>query len=357
MKNQILACIVILMYAVSCSKGQNKEKEQLQDNNKEKTQTDKIGYNLKIIEDEEMTRGIPLSKNVNESVAKNLNIKSLKIKLESKDKDLEAYDNITFRYISFNQQGKIVKKERFEPYNDLVPQSWIDIYEYDKNNNVIKEESSRYTRPSDSNYEEYNLESSYISKYKYNDKQQRIEELYYDEDSKSYKNRVHYKYDLKGNLIEEISSNERRLYVYDERDNLVKEIDLDEDTLLLRHLKYDKNNRKVELIKFRNEYLLYGDVPKFEKEKYFYDNKGNLIRSETYYVKDNDIDELIGKKEYVFDNKNRLISKTSIGIKYKVEFFTRFEYNKNNLLIKEIVHKGDRDSKVGAIFKTSYTFY
>jgi hypothetical protein len=203
---------------------------------------------------------------------------------------IEKYDhqgNSTEK-ICYKPDSSIITKEdfKYDAKGNLTEKDWYnsdggvefkEIFKYDeKGNNVeeiyhildtthINKNSLDAMRPAEEDY--YSAHQAHNNIY---------EEANYDI----------YKYDEKGNMIEDDSYNLhdtltcRKLYKYDEKGNLTDKEDgtlyHDKDLNYKEHFKYDKNGNYVEIDEFNSDGGLYS------KEIMNYDKWGNCIEFNSY---------------------------------------------------------------------------
>lgn len=150
-----------------------------------------------------------------------------------------------------------------------------------------------------------------IRRYKYDEQNNLIEELFEDGNKISHQ----YKYDTKNNLIEQIYRDGTNIkYEYDDKNNLIKQI---EDEKIWK-FEYDKYNNKIKEINSA------GNIFEFE-----YDIIGNLTKVHFYNVNSSNIT----KYNYVF-NKEKLLTeiwKDDVKICWLEEIMTNKTNDENSV--------------------------
>jgi len=172
--------------------------------------------------------------------------------------------------------------------------------------------------------------TSYFYEYKYDDKGNMIEEIEKNADGQIISlTKYEYKYDDKGNMIEEIRKNESgRIieYKYDSKGNMIEK---NESGGIIEHKYDDKGNMIEEIRKSEWEGII-------EHKYYKYDNKGNIIEE----MWRDRLGETIDFIEYKYDDKNNKIGEIWTGIKKEIfsigsvnAFLVEYKYDdKGNMI-------------------------
>lgn len=195
------------------------------------------------------------------------------------------------RIIPKSEWNNLFKRCKFDGRGNLIideinTHDWYK-YEYDKNNNKIREEFN-------------NGCAVHWTTWKY-DKNNNLTK---EEDYTGYCSKR--KYDKNNNLIKfENSNGDWKKWEYDKNNNLIKDTETNGSRT---KYEYNKNNNLIK--KEGNDYLV----------KYEYDINGNLIKEE--YSTD-------GWTKYEYDSKHNLIKK-----EYSTGFWIKCEYDNNNIMIK-----------------------
>ena len=235
------------------------------------------------------------------------------------------------RSYNFNEQGFILSFETFGKDGEIKTSQKIIYNEQNKKSeiralNIVDLGDTKINFENKSVYK-YNSKGNNVEiltfagdketakeEYQYNLKNEKIEgrTIFFQDDGKEiFGGKEIYKYDDKGNLIEQIgySSNgdetTRSLFVYDQKNNKVEEASYKQNTLEeKRFFKYNNENRKIkELVNLPNS--------KYELVFYFqYDNNGNELSSEG--VLNMNLENRILRKDsykYIYDDKGNWIEK------------------------------------------------
>ena len=209
----------------------------------------------------------------NEIIDSNIKNDLIKLKLKGKVKSItltKTYVNPKYKHLNsketilFNKKGVKIEKKSLE---------YEVKKEYDEQGNMIEENT-------------YSKDGLLISKnkYDYDEKRNIIEFNCIIDVNMDYKNKVTYKYDDRGNMIEEISDFDnftKSTYQYDERGNKVEE--------KKQHSPTNSWDEKI---------------------IYKYDERGNVIE-ESWYKSDESLDHKITYK-YIYDIKGNWINQKEI---------------------------------------------
>ncbi|MDR1199525.1 MAG: hypothetical protein LBK94_11055 [Prevotellaceae bacterium] len=182
-------------------------------------------------------------------------------KLKGKVKSIEYH-----WYDAIDKFGEITKGEKIFSIDGHL------FKKFDNNGNVIEDAM-------------YGSTGGFFSRYKYDDKGNRIEEMCYYEDNYSDRNLRHktiYKYDDKGNQIEiscykpDGNLSYKEIYKYDGKRNLIEESLYNPDGSFDYKwiYKHDDKGNKIEKNRYKSEDKIF---------KYKYDDKGNEIESIEYW--------------------------------------------------------------------------
>ena len=166
----------------------------------------------------------------------------------------------------YNDQGNIIDKKEYDSEGNLKLQT---TYNYDEKGNKLEENT-------------FGGFGTQKTTYKYDDKGREVESLItlsFQGINGSAELRITKEYDQKGNIIEEKNYNNHNklsskgIYTYDERGNKIKEIFINLDSKKPEEKNiyiYDKNNNKIEVQKY-----ISGNLS--EKTIIKYDEKGNIL--------------------------------------------------------------------------------
>ncbi|OGU55864.1 MAG: hypothetical protein A2V66_18010 [Ignavibacteria bacterium RBG_13_36_8] len=166
-------------------------------------------------------------------------------KITSKEEYKIIYD--------YNEFGKL---KRSDTYNSKGEKIWSEQLNYEGQN--LTEQKS------------YNQAGENVSmmKFKCNKTGSVTEEIQVDPKTKKSTTINTYKYDKKGNLIEQISSNFKQMFEYNNRGDVVEDImynafggrqhkfkiEYDEKGLLIKRIRYNSNDKQVYTVKYEYEY-------------------------------------------------------------------------------------------------------
>ncbi|WP_298139766.1 hypothetical protein [Flavobacterium sp.] len=280
------------------------------------------------------------------------------VDLKGNVKEVKFYeDEFLKRTIQFNINGFITNYKEFSKNEDadFIECNYnkngdktscsngkiISNYEYDENNNIIKETNLsiknldtlgyKINEYSDHNlvktitYEFTEKKKKIVSEtiYKYDNSRNLVEEVDKTVDGKIYQ-KIAYKYDSKNNKIEysrqhplsSVSGHE--LYIYDSNNNLIKSLKYNPENKLLHKSVYiyDDNNNKIRKTNYyKNE--------KINIIEYKYDSRKNIIEEKEYkkgqlinitYREFDDIGNEISMK--IVDNKGGIIELNKKEISY-----------------------------------------
>lgn len=144
--------------------------------------------------------------------------------------------------------------------------------------------------------------------------------------SASFSKKTIYKYDKKGNIIEEHSINAmgeteisyRYTYVYDDKLNKIEQQKKDSHGNVIWRVtsKYDQRNNVIE------EFDYFADALK-RRHVYKYDDKSNMLEW-TSYKADGKLD---GKNVYEYDGNGRLTEKARYNVEGKLEWRHQYKYD------------------------------
>ncbi|HNW98398.1 MAG TPA: GYF domain-containing protein [Bacteroidales bacterium] len=257
------------------------------------------------------------------------------------NRDGSLFDKYIYKY---NTQGKKTEENRYDS-NDILFNTIK--YKYDINNNLIEEVENEHLKNKNSvditlrdfrhNSKNYIINySSFYSKdtYKYDNKNNRIEERSYTSDTATI-TLITYKYDENGNEIEynynsSLGSN-KVTFKYDDNGNKIEASfnnDVIRDGKYKYTYKYDDNGNEIEECEFK----LNGSFS--SKRTFEYDDNGNKIEEIKYNA-----DGSISTKEISkYDNENNLTEETVYNSDNSVNEKNTFkiEYDKNNNYTKKI---------------------
>lgn len=149
-------------------------------------------------------------------------------------------------------------------------------------------------------------ESGQKHTYKYDDKGNKVQEEYYDEDG-VLQGKVNYKYDKPGNRIEKTFPEGTKIsYRYDSNGNMIEESTYDNDGNLYNRIAYqfDDNGLKIEEVQYdRNGKIVI-------KYAYKYDSNGNETEINAYSEGKQPSKSAI---QYVYDKKKNFIKKIFVS--------------------------------------------
>jgi len=264
--------------------------------------------------------------------------KRLKTKIDG-----ESYKKV------FSKEGN--KTEEIT-YNYEGSLDFYVIYKYDENQNIIEfcEYSSdsslknKWIRKYDSNQNliESNKNGSFKQTYKYDDKGNRIERIFLENNSLAtrFSYRETYRYDDKGNKTERYryslddSIILKETYKYDEKRNMIEwnYYRSSEDSLTDRKTyKYDDNGNQIEY-----NYTSFLDSSFNKREVTKYDEKGNIIENITYNRDGN----LVSTSVFIYNNKGNLIETKLYSSNGGLDQRKTYHYDKVGNLVSWISFDG-----------------
>ena len=192
-----------------------------------------------------------------------------------------------------DEKGNKIEGTKFDVNRDRGSYEYKYTYKYDEKGNMIEE---NYYKSSELNYK---------SKYKYDEKGNKIEENWYNSAGGLWY-KLTYKYDVKGNKIEQINNNAdgslfyKYTYKYDVKGNKIEENINRKYTY-----KYDVKGNMIEF----NGSNADGSLV---RRTYKYDVKGNIIEMNDYNDDGSLRDKKTCKFEVEFDRMGNWIKKTLI---------------------------------------------
>ncbi|GJQ07770.1 hypothetical protein CAPN010_19280 [Capnocytophaga cynodegmi] len=231
----------------------------------------------------------------------------------------------------YDEQGNLL--ENNSDYYKGVHSFYYTTYKYNEKGKLIEEIWNSNS-------------SSTKSIWKYNEKEELIEYIRYEDETVSRKEKHIYKeVGERGNLVKTIwceykfgeTFNVERYY--NEHEKLIEEIHYEENgTISSKETwKYNDKGNKIENI-------WYNKNGKIVKKTSKYDDKGNLIE-ETYY-------DRFGKEFLKYNDKGNLIEEIKYNRNGKIDFKETREYNNQGNLIEEIRYR--RDGKID--FKETWKY-
>lgn len=196
---------------------------------------------------------------------------------------------------SYNERNKLLKEEYYSVNDSLSSEVF---YKYDENNNLIEWITYNDARL-------FNLK--YI--YKYDNQNNLIEELFYGDSTYVYWGKEVYHYDNqnKTKKISQYNSEEilRREMIYDKKENLIEETEYDSLNVRFKWTyKYDNKGNEIEENRFG------ADGSFHFKHISKYDDKGNLTERTEFNKNNNPVETEIYK--YKYDKKGNWIEKIQI---------------------------------------------
>jgi len=224
----------------------------------------------------------------------------IKVKIGSIYLDYIEVCRVIYKYDS---KGNLIEMSYYDDDGSLSDLSTAFlasklIYKYDKNNNLI--ENSNY-------YWNGLLESKEIYSYNSDGKISEIIQIneHYFGDGWTDTTKIEYKFDSKGNVINEITGGsvvQDIRYKYDSKNNIIEETDYRNGILAWKHtFEYDSNNRMIVRKLFDKNQMIFHQIFK-------YDFNGNLVE---------EFDEdLTYKRQYKYDNHSRIIEKLYFDYDY-----------------------------------------
>ena len=289
----------------------------------------------------------------------------------------KLYSKTEYRY---NIIGRLDANKRFwhyspkEIFNKTVSKydnsgNIIEVSEYDKEGILISKKNYKYNSKG-SKIEEVSTydtthnpleprkndgpccETRYI--YNYNSNGKVIEKKEVFENQNTFLSQS-YKYDDKGNKIEEVSYRtyplpEKITYKYDSIGNIIEEVRYDKNGIIYRKLgfEYNKNGKKVEENYFDREYMrrlkidrksinIYDPNLKYmltATSTFNYDLKGNLIQVSNFFPKDSLESKLIYKYDLIGNQIENILYNADGTIAWKLNYAydsgrNIIEYTKN----------------------------
>jgi len=221
---------------------------------------------------------------------------------------------VDVRQVKFTEKGLYLVRNYTRQYSKMTsPPSHPDtIYYYGNSGNLIRIDVGPSTPESNS------FGSSYFEKQS---------DHIIPKDIKSYIN-GDFEYDSNGNVIIQIYENPNDVY---------------------RIIMYEYIGRRL------SEYKLYsGDGTLFERKKWIYDERGNLVTL-NYYRGRNDTKDITESKRYSYDLHNNIIKKTELQIsnhseseiaeQLKSYYWYSYEYNLNGTVKKSIEYLHFKDGR------------
>jgi hypothetical protein len=192
------------------------------------------------------------------------------------------------------------------------------------------------------------------STFEYDDKGNVIKR--YDTDQKkgeTTKTTIHYKYDKKDNLSEQIMYDEegringRITYKYDKKGNVIETITYKEDGSV-SHRNESVYNRKGH----RTQYITYDlDSKLVMRYDFEYNENGNVILKQSF----NADSALINKTEYEYGESGKKVKELQYDKNGNLEEKRVFEYNDKGMVEDETVY--DENDKAVITYKYGYDYY
>lgn len=276
--------------------------------------------------------------------------------LGNKIKEVDAYGNVII--YEYDKNNRLIKQKSsineilfsYDYNGNLVFKSENGLeffYEYDSRNNLVKETNPLGNFKTKSYYDGKLVQETDFQEnrviYSHNEKGLVIKETYENGLFKTYE------YDKTSNLSQEVDTNGNSIkYVYDGNDNIIQRIDSYGNPTTYE---YDKLNRiisitsplgiKTGFVYDQNDNIITKTLSDRVIEEYTYDKYSNLIKQKINYLESvfeyDEYDRLIKKidpyglvSEYVYDKFNRIIEE-----KISDEVNKTYVYNNYNLVLEE----------------------
>ncbi|HEX2981967.1 MAG TPA: hypothetical protein VHO28_00340 [Ignavibacteriales bacterium] len=230
-------------------------------------------------------------------------------KYKSTDGQIDSSKFITVQEIQSNEQGLITE---FKNYNDDGTLSSFSTITYKMFNDTLPSYIAEKNEMTDK--ETYMLIS-------YNDIGQRIKTKKWLKQDSSNSQVTIYRYNAKGNIIEENTDNGNDIWVYkyDKNRNRVESKHLDKGShIYLITYNYDKKN----LLVYSTSLYTSDSYTSFDSTTYAYNKDGKVIEENLY----DQFHELNSKTEYKYDDKNNVISKLIAYYPYKEKTYKYSSY-------------------------------
>lgn len=239
-------------------------------------------------------------------------------------------DIVFYFLFNYDKNNNLVKKSKYIMLDSFLT-SRLDYYEsmeYDINQNLVKKnfhQNTKYNIRSN----EYEIFLTFYIIYKYNGKNQIIEELLYDSNGDLFK-QINYKYDNNRNLIEvqKIDSlnvlDENIKYIYNNNNLLVKEIYNNDFYYTYEYDKYNRLVRRISHYENKENENFYDEYHINE-----YDSNGNKIKT-SFYGPVEPFKPYYGSvihiKIYKYDEKNNLIEESTYNSDNELLEYITYEY-------------------------------
>ena len=277
----------------------------------------------------------------------------------------------------FNEHGYLTKENK--RYNSSNVFSYEKrTFQHDEQNNIIElnyETDSRFGKSKGKTTYKYDSkgnkleENWYNSKgeleykytYKYDSKGNKVEKNSYNSEEKL-KERIVYKYDAKGNEVETIGYDSegkfegKIVYEYDDKGNKIAEIQYNSEGKFGEKFiyEYDIKGNKIAEIWYNSEEKIE------EKEVYLYDKKGNEIGQKRY----NADNALLGESTVIYDKNQNKIEVQDKGYNSQGKLLHNYlvKYDeKGNILLKEDTNIKEIPESIGLISmetqEVQYVYY